>query len=70
VKEVSRPQKLYIDGLVALLLEAKLMSLHKTADNCVDYTVKNKVFLLQIEAIRARRSCLEGVCEVGNRMDL
>jgi hypothetical protein len=44
--------------------------LHKTADNCVDYTVKNKVFLLQIEAIRARRSCLEGVCEVGNRMDL
>jgi hypothetical protein len=53
---------------VALLLEVKLLSVNKTADGCAKYNVKNKVFLLQIEAIRARESCLGGVCEVGSRI--
>jgi hypothetical protein len=58
------------DNLVALLLEAKLVSVHKTADVCADYTVKNKVLLLQMEAIRARRRYVEGVYEVGSRMNV
>jgi hypothetical protein len=36
---------------------------------CADYTVKNKVLLLQMEAIQRRRY-VEGFYEVGSRMNV
>ena len=47
--------------------DAELL-LHKTADGCTYYVVKNTAFSPQTEAIRARRWCTEGVYKVGSRM--
>ena len=37
---------------------------------CADYTVKNKVLLLQMEAIWVRQRNVEGVYEVGSQMNV
>jgi hypothetical protein len=43
-----------------------VLGVHKTAGACAYYTAKNKALLLQEEAIRARRWCLEVVYKVGS----
>jgi hypothetical protein len=57
------------DVLGVLRLDILMVRVHKTVDGCVDYIGKSKAFYKQIEAVRTRRWCVEGDCNVGSLMD-